>query len=111
MHDTGNFRWDANDSNCLVIQRPGHGKAVLPFVQEYGTGDTDAFHATGRASVSVLDFNGSGPCDLVLSDAADGRPVDFGTVRQNGGPLLLDPNDRSQVYLTDLECSVRVSAG
>jgi hypothetical protein len=111
MQITGSFRWEANDSECLVIQRPGPGKAVLPFVQEYATGDTDAFHATGRIAVNVLDFNGGSTCDLVLSDAADGRPVDFGATPEGGGPLLLDPNGRSQVYLTDLECSVRVSAG
>jgi hypothetical protein len=107
---SGNFRWEANDSGCLVIQRPGPGKAVLPFVQEHGTGDTDAFHAPGRVAVEVKDFNGGSTCDLVLRDAADGRPVDFGTAHPNG-PLLLDPNGRSQVYLADLACSVRVSAG
>jgi hypothetical protein len=111
MQDTGNFQWEANNSECLVIQRPGPGKAVLPFVQEYATGDTDAFHAPGRISVSVLDFNGGDSCDLVLSDATDGRPVDFGTAPKGGSPLVLDPNGRSQVYLTDLECSVRVSTG
>jgi hypothetical protein len=110
MQSTGNFRWESNDSECLVIQRPGPGKAVLPFAQEYATGDTDAFHATGRVAVKVLDFNGGSTCDLVLSDATDGRPVDFGAVPKGGGPLLLDPNGRSQVYITDLECSVRVSA-
>jgi Caspase domain len=109
MQDSGNFQWEANNSECLVIQRPGHGKAVLPFVQEYATGDTDAFHAPGRITVNVLDFNGGDSCDLVLSDATDGRPVDFGTASKGGSPLVLDPNGRSEVYLTDLECSVRVS--
>jgi Caspase domain len=109
MQDSGNFRWEANSSECLVIQRPGPGKVTLPFVQEVGTGDTEAFHAPGRIAVEVKDFHGGTTCELVLHDAADGRPVDFGTAQQ-GSPLLLDPSGSSQVYLADLGCGVRVSA-
>ena len=93
-----------------MIQRPGPGKAVLPFVQEYGTGDTDAFHAPGRVAVEVKDFNGGSRCDLVLHDATDGRSVDFGTAHPNS-PLFLNTNGRSQVYLANFAgCDVRVSA-
>jgi hypothetical protein len=109
MRDSGNFRWEANSSECLVIQRPGPGKVTLPFVQGVGTGDTEAFHAPGRIAVEVKDFHGGTTCELVLHDAADGRPVDFGTAQQ-GSPLLLDPSGSSQVYLADLRCGVRVSA-
>jgi hypothetical protein len=85
------------------------GKAPLPFAQGYATGDSDAFHSAGRLAVEVKDFNGGSTCNLQLHDAADGQVVDSGTAHKGAGPLLLDPGGRSQVYLSDLECSVRVS--
>jgi len=110
IQETGNFRWKANSRQCQVFPRPGAGKVALPFGQGYATGDTDAFHSPGRVAVEVKDFNGGSTCDLQLHDAADGHVVDYGTARKGAGPLLLDPAGRSQVYLSDLECSVRVSA-
>ena len=114
MPTAGKFRWEANDSGCLVVQRPGSGKAVPPFSQKAGTGDTDAFaapKAPGKVAVQVLAFNSYGECDFELRDAADGRLVDLGTVPQGEGPLRLEPNGRSQVYLADFAgCDIRVSA-
>ncbi|WP_371917106.1 hypothetical protein [Streptomyces sp. IMTB 2501] len=81
-----------------------------PFTREYGTGDTEAFSARGPISVRVLDFNGAGDCGLDLRDAANGEAVDLGTVPKGGGPLKLDPSGHSQVYLADLQCSVKVTA-
>ena len=113
MQTAGKFRWEANDSGCLVVQRPGSGKAVLPFSQKAGTGDTHVFaapKAPGKVAVQVLAFNSYGECDFYLHDAADGQLVDLGTVPQGKGPLLLEPNGRSQVYLADFAgCDVRVS--
>src|SRR4030095_2386691 len=106
---TGRFSWETNDPGCLVVGRSGQGSAALPFVQEAGTGDNAAFPTQPRVAVEVLDFSGGSECDFVLHDAADGREVDFGSVVEGAGPLLLNPSGRSEVYLSDLECGVRVS--
>ena len=114
MQSTGTFRWEANDPRCRVVQRPGSGKAVLPFSWKAGTGDTDVFaapKAPGKVAVQVTAFNGYSKCDFELNDATDGQLVSLGTVPQGEGPLLLDPNGRSEVYLADFAgCDVRVSA-
>jgi hypothetical protein len=109
MQDSGSFRWQANDRRCLVIQRPGAGKAVLPFTQDRG-GDTDAFQTQGKVAVEVTDFHGNPTCDLELRDATDGHRLDFGTVPKDGNPLFLDPNARTKVYLNNPNCSIRLSA-
>jgi hypothetical protein len=107
---TGGFRWEANDPGCRVAGRAGAGKAVLPFAQQAGQGDTDAFEAPGAGvAVEVVDFGGNTECNFVLRDAADGRELDFGSVPADAGePLVLDPSGRSQVYLEDVYCGVRV---
>jgi hypothetical protein len=114
MQTEGTFRWEANHPGCLVVQRSGSGKAVLPFSHKAGTGDTDVFaapKAPGEVAVQVLAFNSYGRCDFELHDAADGQLVDLGTVAQGEGSLRLGPNGRSQVYLADFAgCDVRVSA-
>jgi len=58
-----------------------------------------------------VNYNGNPECKVTLYDAADGRQLDFGSARQSGSPLLLDPGGRSQVYLTNFYCGVRISAG
>ena len=110
LHETGTFRWKANDPGCLVYLNPGAGETVLPFVHEHG-GDTDAFEARGPVAVEVVNFSGNPECKFVLHDAADGRQLDVDSVRQGGGPLLLDPGGQSHVYLANLYCDARVSAG
>jgi hypothetical protein len=114
MQTVGKFRWEANDSGCLVVKHSGSGKAGLPFVQKADTGDTDVFAAPkagGEVDVQVLAFHSYGECGFELHDAADGQVVDLGTVPQGQGPLGLRPNGRSQVYLADFAgCDVRVSA-
>jgi TIR domain len=112
FQDTGSFRWEANNPGCLVIQQADPGEAVLPFAQRC-CGDTDAFTAPNAPSkivVQIRDFNGNTRCDVLLRDAADGRELDFGSVRQGGGSLSLDPRGRSQVYLANLVCGIWVSA-
>jgi hypothetical protein len=110
VHETGSFRWEANDPGCLVVQRSGPGKAELPFVPTYG-GDSDAFDTTGRVAVQITNFNGNSECEIVLHDAANGQQVDFGSVRQGGGILSLDPGGRSSVYVNSPSCQIRISAG
>jgi Caspase domain len=109
QHESGTFRWEANDPGCLVVQHSGAGERVLPFAQECCAGDTDAFEVQGMVRVEVEDFNGNSSCDFVLHSAEDGEVVDFGTIEEGGGPLTLDPSGRSSVYLEDVYCGVRVS--
>jgi eukaryotic-like serine/threonine-protein kinase len=109
VHETGSFSWEANDPGCLVVHRPGSGKAVLPFAQD-GGGDTDAFETRGKVAVEVKDFHGNSGCDLELYDATDGRQLDFGTVPKGRSRLLLDPSGRDQVYLRNWYCGIRVSS-
>ncbi|TQM62875.1 CHAT domain-containing protein [Humibacillus xanthopallidus] len=115
MQTAGTFRWQADDPGCLVRHRSGSGKAVLPFSQKPGEGDTDAFaapKAPGTVVVQVQAFNGYRMCTFELHDAADGRLVARATVAAPAkGPLRLDPLGRSQVYLSDFSgCDILVSA-
>ena len=114
MHDTGKFRWERNDSGCLVTQRPGAGLTVLPFAHKGDIGDTEAFtapKAPGKVTVQVLDFHSYGRCEFVLRDAADGGDLDFATTQPGSDPPRLDPNGRSQVYLAGFAgCDVRILA-
>jgi hypothetical protein len=63
-----------------------------------------------KVAVEVMDFKGNPGCKLVLHDATDGSQLDFGTGPKGGPRLLLDPNGRTQVYLSNLYCGVRVSS-
>ena len=110
LHETGSFRWKANDPACQVFVNPGSGQTVLPFVHD-GGGDTDAFDAEGSVAVDVVNFGGNPECRFVLHNAADGRQLDVDSVRSGGGTLLLDPGGQSHVYLTNAYCGARVSAG
>jgi hypothetical protein len=112
--DVGSFRWEANDILCRVIQRPGPGEAVLPFVHRAGTGDSDAFtppEETGKITVEVLEFHGGTECKFALKDVADGTTTDLGTVNEGDGPRPLGASGRSQVYLDEVDCDAQVSAG
>lgn len=110
LHETGSFRWKANDPACQVFVNPGSGQTALPFVHDAG-GDTDAFDAEGSVAVDVVNFGGNPECKFVLHDAADGRQLDVDSVRPGGGTLLLDPGGHSHVYLTNPYCGARVSDG
>jgi len=110
MYETGSFRWEVNDPGCVVTVLSGPGQEVLPFVHDRG-GDTDAFQAGGPVTVKIVNFYGNPECKFVLHDAADGKQLDFGSARQSGGPVVLDPNGRSQVYIANLHCGASISAG
>jgi len=84
-------------------------KTALSFRHQSG-GDTDAFDTTGRVTVQVTVFNGNSECKFQLHAAADGRQLDFGSVRQGGGSLSLDPGGQSSVYIRNLHCGARMSA-
>jgi hypothetical protein len=110
----GTFRWQADDPSCVVLRRSGSGKAVLPFSQKAGTGDSDVFEAPdapGTVAVHVLTFDGYKQCGFELRDAADGQLVATDTVQAPAKDLRLDPDGRSQVYLAAFSgCTVRISA-
>lgn len=114
MQTAGTFRWDADSPGCFATHRSGPGQATLPFSQKADTGDTDVFaapKAPGKVAVQIVAFHSYRQCLFELHDAADGRLVDLGTVPQGRGPLRLEPNGRSQVYLADFAgCDVRLSA-
>jgi VCBS repeat-containing protein len=111
----GNFRWEVNDSRCLVTAIAGTGTVALPFTQPANEGDTNAFAAPARVAVQVVDFNGTGDCAPTLHDATNGEELDTRAVRQGdgAGPVLLDPKGHTQVFLNDKSdhaCAMRVSA-
>jgi hypothetical protein len=111
MHDSGNFRYDVNDPGCLVVHHAGAGSVTVPFSWKAGTGDTDAFRPDGKVQVKVLDFAGNASCDPELHAVKDGRLLDYGTVEKGGGPLILDPQGQTLVYLAIPYCGVQVAAG
>src|SRR6185312_10961603 len=71
----GTFRWQANDSRCLVTPFAGSGTARLPLLQE-ANGDTDAITTPGKLAIHIQDNRG-GNCRIQLSDAANGQALDL----------------------------------
>jgi hypothetical protein len=111
IHQSGSFRWRANDPGCLVAGIAGSGSAQLPLAWSAG-GDTDAFATHARLSVQVTDFGGNSNCQITLDDPSDGQPIDFQTAtpQTNGNTVVLDAGNHATAYLADLNCAVRVSA-
>jgi hypothetical protein len=110
IQQTGSFRWNASDRQCLITPLAGSGAAALPFTQEED-GDTDAFTAPARGvSAQVKDYHGNNRCVLRLFDAADGQELDLATATPGADTVTLDANGRPTVYLDDDQCVVRVSA-
>ncbi|SNY50261.1 caspase family protein [Paractinoplanes atraurantiacus] len=105
----GTFNWSVNDPGCLTTLQSGTGSVALPFVQTT-LGDTDAFAVTGPVSIEVIDFHGNNSCDFTLRDAGNGRQLDFGTVAQGGGPLMLRPGGSAKAYVWNQYCTARISA-
>ena len=110
MPDSGTFRYEVSDPGCLVQKRPGAGSVKLPFAFKTGVGDTDAFRTAGPIVVEALDFSGNSSCDPELHALEDGRVLDFGSIAERAGPLTLDPQDETLVYLSTPDCGVRVSS-
>ncbi|MDQ6946593.1 MAG: hypothetical protein M3256_10065 [Actinomycetota bacterium] len=110
MHQTGSFRWQFSDPQCLITPLAGSGDAALPFTEE-ADGDTDAFKVpAGGVSAQVKDYNGNGACTLRLFDAATGQELDFATARPGADTVILTSSGRSTVYLGGSYCVIRVSA-
>ena len=101
---SGTFRYEVSDPNCLVLERPGAGRVKVPFSFKTGIGDTDAFKTTGPVEVKVLDFTGNSSCDPELHAVEGGRVLDFGEIVEGAGPLTLDPQDETLVYISTPDC-------
>lgn len=105
----GTFRWQANDSRCLVTPFAGSGTARLPLLQE-ANGDTDAITTPGKLAIHIEDSRG-GNCRIQLSDAANGQALDLKQWEQGDTQdFILDPSGRRSVYVSDDNCAIRVSA-
>jgi hypothetical protein len=60
--------------------------------------------------VTVLDFAGNSSCDPELHAVKDGRILDYGTVEKGGGPLSLEPQGETLVYVAEPYCGLRMTA-
>jgi hypothetical protein len=105
----GTFRWQANDSRCLITPFAGSGTARLPLLQ-VANGDTDAITTPGKLAIHI-DDNRGGNCRIQLSDAANGQALDLKQWEQGDTQdFILDPSGRRSVYVSDDNCAIRVSA-
>lgn len=105
----GTFRWQANDSRCLITPFAGSGTARLPLLQ-VANGDTDAITTPGKLAIHIEDNRG-GNCRIQLSDAANGQALDLKQWEQGDTQdFILDPAGRRSVYVSDDNCAIRVSA-
>ena len=61
--------------------------------------------------MQVKDYNGSSDCLITLRDPANGQPIDFQTATpgKDNNTVVLDAGGNTTVYLSDLNCAVRVS--
>jgi hypothetical protein len=110
IQQTGSFRWQSNDRQCLITPMVGSGDAALPFVQEED-GDTNTFQAPARGvGVQVKDFRGNPRCVPRLFDGVNGLALDLATATPAADTVTLDANGRSTVYLYVDHCIVRVFA-
>jgi hypothetical protein len=62
-------------------------------------------------TVRVKDFHGNQRCKLELRDVAAGTIVDIGELNKQTDSVTLQTQGRSQVYLVNDACAVRVSPG
>jgi hypothetical protein len=111
MHRGGTIYWEASDPGCEVIRQPGAGVVTLPFTSHpCCQGDTDAFDPGDQVSVEVVDFSGSSSCLVNLNAVVDGRTLDFATLEEGDGPVVLDTFGESPVYVADPVCRLKFSS-
>jgi hypothetical protein len=110
INQTGSFQWQSSDRQCLITPFAGSGTAVLPFTWEKN-GDTDTFTAPARGVVvEVKDPKGGSNCTLRLFDPANGQELDVNKWSTGMGPVTLNPNGRTHLYIFDDGCVIGVSA-
>src|SRR5215472_13523741 len=69
ISDTGTFRWQVDDPQCVVVPLRGTGTAHLPFtINQFDTGDSDVFTAPASVVVHVKDWYGNSSCKFGLFD-------------------------------------------
>jgi hypothetical protein len=112
IYQTGSFQWKVNNPECVVAAQAGPGTGTLPLTFLYGGGDTDAFAEPSRVAVHVTDYNGSEDCRITLRDPANGQVIDFKLATRGNGndTVVLGTDGHPTAYLSDLSCTVRVSA-
>jgi len=112
ISDTGTFRWQVNDPQCVVVPLRGTGTAHLPFtINQFDTGDSDVFTAPASVAVHVKDWYGNSSCKFGLFDPVTGDLLDFATATRGAKETAtLDPGGRKQAYLALNGCAVQVSA-
>jgi hypothetical protein len=110
IHQVGSFRWQTNDPGCLVAAVAGPGSAQLPLAWPAG-GDSDAFAAPARLAVQVTDYAGGSDCLITLRDANNGQPIDFQTAtsQRDNNTVVLNAAGHPTAYLSNLQCTVRIS--
>lgn len=111
MHQSGTFRWESTTPECLVVHLPGAGELGLPATVVGGTGDTNAFPASGSVKVEAKDFNDTPGCDFRLHDSESGDTVAVGNLSNTQPSVVLATEGRSKVYLANGYCTVRISYG
>jgi hypothetical protein len=110
INQTGSFQWQSSDRQCLITPFAGSGTAVLPFTWEQN-GDTDTFTAPARGVVvEVKDPKGGSNCTLRLFDPANRQELDVNKWSTGMGPVTLNPNGRTHLYIFDDGCVIGVSA-
>ena len=110
IRESGIFRWESTDPECVILHRPGAGELTLPAVVAGGQGDTDAFRASGSVKVEAKDLSGNQECDFALVDSESGDPVDSEKFTRSGQSVILQTGGRSWVYLANDHCTLRISA-
>ena len=110
MHESGTFRYQANDPDCLVLPQNGDGATTLNFSWPYDVGDTGVFQSPGFISVTVEDWIGLPDCALRLIDADDGKIVDSKKAIKGEGAVRLSSDGPGRVYVQDPGCSIHVKS-
>ena len=111
IRESGSFRWDSTDPDCVILHRPGAGELTLPAAVAGGQGDTNAFRASKSVKVEATDLRGNKECEFALVDSESNDPVDYGDLTRVGESEVLETGGRPWVYLANGVCTVRISAG
>jgi caspase domain-containing protein len=113
ISETGTFRWQVNDPQCIVVPLGGTGTVQLPFtINQSDTGDSEAFTAPASVALRVTEWYGDSSCKFGLFDPATGDLLDFATATRGAKETVtLNPGGHKQAYLGLNSCGVQVSAG
>ena len=85
----------------------GAGTVSLPVLAIGGTGDSSSFTTHGPVTVEVTATQ-QPDCRLAMYSTQEGRVLDDKTVSGKGS-VTLDPGDSSAAYISELNCTVKIS--